>query len=274
MNAFIGLDATVIRKMKMVKDKNIDGLDSFPYSTKKHLLELATANKRATVVNDMGKFLEVKFSAKEQFTIPKEITFETNKQKGKKVKPMKKSTFKIGQVYSFDYESTSNRPSRELNDPVYATMDVDFYEKLSAHLTDNAKTIEDMFKDFKAILKREGFFKVLDSIEKMDAARKERGARARKDDNQKALEQQLADMKERFFNRNKETEDTAEKHIIRSFKEEGIKNIGSGSMAAIYAGKFLTSNGHEMMKWYVVGPVKLEREIAEQFGFTIVKEED
>lgn len=181
--------------------------------------------------------------------------------------------FKIGEVYVFDdYQKLHDVKRVDSIEYINCTLNIKEKEKLITDIIKNKENIEQYFNIQKEDDDLQEYFKLIKKYNKIVQKRKDKGIR-KKSKQEIELKDIIESTKDFYFPKNKKRKKDnieARNLFIRYFEPKNIiidkkyyKDINYGfknnKIVALYSGKFYTSKGLIVHKWYILNYVNIPK---------------
>lgn len=168
----------------------------------------------------------------------------------------------IGKVYKFNYESQSK--SKPKDDPVKIILTEEKKASIIKEVQTYALAKEKEFEDLTNLLMENKYFDNIKELERVDAERKARSARARKTEEQKELEIIIEGQYDGYIKKFTPDQDKANNKsitdlFIRAYSEANMELTEDGKIEAILISKSYTKAGHIAYKFIVFSPMTVEK---------------
>lgn len=171
---------------------------------------------------------------------------------------------KIGQVYTFNYQSKGTASNKKYADPVRVKLTDEKQKEIIDGVLAYADKAEKDFDALVAQLEEQKYFENLKKLEQLDTERKARSARARKDEEQKELEiiveGQYQAFVKKFANENVAPKvKTITDLFYRMYSLDGITLDDDGANKALLVSKSISKTGSRTYRFITLNPVIVDK---------------
>lgn len=181
---------------------------------------------------------------------------------------------KIGQIYTFNYQSKGTGSNKKYAEPVRIKLTDEKQKEIINGVNAYADKAEKDFDIMVEQLEQQKYFKNLERLAELDAERKERSARARKNEEQKELEILVEGQYEAFVKKFANEEAPVEKVktitdlFFRNYSLSGITLDDDGANKALLTSKSISKTGSRTYKFITLNPVIVDKsELFNMEGF-------
>jgi predicted transcriptional regulator len=171
---------------------------------------------------------------------------------------------KIGQIYTFNYQSKGTDGHKKYADPVRVKLTDEKQKEIIDGVLAYAEKAEKDFDTLITQLEEQKYFENLKKLEQLDAERKARSARARKNEEQKELEILVEGQHEafvkKFANENVAPKvKTITDLFFRNYSLSGITLDDDGANKALLVSKSISKTGSKTYRFIILNPVIVDK---------------